>query len=196
MANFAPIKDQIIPIEGGYVFNKNDPGGETKYGISKRSYPHLDIKNLTLDEANDIYKRDFWNVMKLDQVNDQTIAEKVFWFGVHSGPVTSIKCLQKALNSILSYCGITLNVDGINGYQTIYNLNNFINNKVLCGDVINNELKIGATVKYYDGVSKTQCEFLLNSLKLEQIQYYVNIVNAKPSSREFLLGWINRALKG
>lgn len=163
MANFAPIKDQIIPIEGGYVFNKNDPGGETKYGISKRSYPHLDIKNLTLDEANDIYKRDFWNVMKLDQVNDQTIAEKVFWFGVHSGPVTSIKCLQKALIRI----GMFVMSDGIIGKETLLSVN-----------------------------SMPDTIFKLDSLKLEQIQYYVNIVNAKPSSREFLLGWINRALKG
>jgi Glycosyl hydrolase 108 len=46
--------------EGGYVSNPNDPGGETKYGISKRAYPHLDIKNLTLDQAKEIYYQDYW----------------------------------------------------------------------------------------------------------------------------------------
>ncbi len=45
---------------GGYTNDPRDPGGETKYGISKRSYPHLDIANLTLDAARDIYHYDYW----------------------------------------------------------------------------------------------------------------------------------------
>lgn len=183
MANFTPIKDQIIPIEGGYVWNKNDPGGETKYGISKRSYPHLDIKNLTLDEANDIYKRDFWNVMKLDKVIDQTIAEKVFWFGVHSGPTTSIKCLQRSISKILNS---SLQIDGILGNQTLSMLNNMIIDDP------------GRAPYMYSGtpIQTIKHLWLLDSLKLEQIAYYANIVNTKPSTREFLLGWINRSLKG
>lgn len=46
--------------EGGYVNHPNDPGGETKYGISKRAYPHLDIKNLTREDANALYYKDYW----------------------------------------------------------------------------------------------------------------------------------------
>lgn len=46
--------------EGGYVNDPVDPGGETKYGISKRAYPHLDIKNLTREGANEIYYTDYW----------------------------------------------------------------------------------------------------------------------------------------
>ena len=46
--------------EGGYVNNPKDPGGETKYGISKRAYPKLDIKNLTRERANEIYYTDYW----------------------------------------------------------------------------------------------------------------------------------------
>lgn len=45
--------------EGGYVFDKADPGGETKFGVSKRSYPELDIKGLCLDQALSIYENDF-----------------------------------------------------------------------------------------------------------------------------------------
>ena len=47
-------------IEGGYVNNPNDTGRETKYGISKRWYPKLDIKNLTLEQAAAIYLKDYW----------------------------------------------------------------------------------------------------------------------------------------
>lgn len=55
---------QIIPFimeeEGGYVNHPNDPGGETKYGISKRSYPHLNIKDITQQDAVRIYYDDYW----------------------------------------------------------------------------------------------------------------------------------------
>jgi len=43
--------DWILQAEGGYVNDHYDPGGETKYGISKRAFPHLDIKNLTKKKA-------------------------------------------------------------------------------------------------------------------------------------------------
>ena len=45
-----------------------DPGGETKFGISKRSYPGEDIKNLTLGRAKQIYLRDFWGPAGCDAV--------------------------------------------------------------------------------------------------------------------------------
>lgn len=43
-----------------------DSGGLTKYGISQKSYPDLDIANLTLEQAKEIYKRDYWDAMKCD----------------------------------------------------------------------------------------------------------------------------------
>jgi lysozyme family protein len=52
--------------EGGYVNDKDDPGGETKYGISKRAYPDVDIKNLTREQAGVIYKRDYWDIFTCD----------------------------------------------------------------------------------------------------------------------------------
>ena len=49
----------IVELEGGYVNHPSDPGGETKYGISKRAYPDLDIANLTVEDACKIYERDY-----------------------------------------------------------------------------------------------------------------------------------------
>jgi lysozyme family protein len=46
--------------EGGYVNDPMDPGGETNFGISKRAYPHLNIKDLTKEQASEIYHRDYW----------------------------------------------------------------------------------------------------------------------------------------
>ena len=50
----------IIEREGGYVNDPKDPGGETKYGISKRAFPNLDIKNLSKEEAAKIYYNKYW----------------------------------------------------------------------------------------------------------------------------------------
>ena len=50
----------VIKHEGGFVDDKNDMGGATKYGISQRSYPSLDIKGLTLNQARQIYFADYW----------------------------------------------------------------------------------------------------------------------------------------
>ena len=59
--NFPKFIRWLMEAEGGYVNDKYDKGGETKYGISKRSYPNLDIPNLTKQQATDIYKTDYWD---------------------------------------------------------------------------------------------------------------------------------------
>lgn len=72
----------ILENEGGYVWDKNDPGGETKYGISKHSYPNVDIKNLTVEQAKEIYLRDFW---KFGGIINQGVANKLFDSYVNMG---------------------------------------------------------------------------------------------------------------
>lgn len=64
--NFKTAMAFVRKWEGGYVNDPDDPGGETKYGISKRAYPKEDIKNLTRERAEFLYKRDYWDVLNLD----------------------------------------------------------------------------------------------------------------------------------
>ena len=59
---------KVVEREGGYVNDPDDPGGETKYGISKKAYPKVDIKHLTLDDAVEIYKNDYWLPAKVEQL--------------------------------------------------------------------------------------------------------------------------------
>ena len=66
--NFDKAFEILIGHEGSYVNHPRDPGGETKYGISKRAYPNEDIANLTVDKAKAIYRRDYWNPLGLDSV--------------------------------------------------------------------------------------------------------------------------------
>ena len=60
MSFFDAAFEQIVGVEGGYTNDPSDLGGETKFGITKRFYPEVDIKNLTLEQAKDIYRRDYW----------------------------------------------------------------------------------------------------------------------------------------
>lgn len=66
MSFFLPAFHLVIGIEAGYVNDPRDPGGETKFGISKRAYPNLDIARLTLEEAQAIYLRDYWTLCGCD----------------------------------------------------------------------------------------------------------------------------------
>lgn len=93
--NFDQAFDRLIDHEGGYVNDPADPGGETKFGISKRQYPHLDIKNLTREQAKDIYLQDFWN--PLGDAHP-AIKFQLFDFAVNSGIQTALRKLQTAVN--------------------------------------------------------------------------------------------------
>lgn len=88
----------IDRFEGGYVDHPKDPGGETKYGISKRSYPDLDIKNLTIKDAVNIYQKDYAKKIRFDEfvVINPRLAFCLLDCAIHSGPVRAVKILQSA----------------------------------------------------------------------------------------------------
>jgi lysozyme family protein len=93
--NFDLAFDRLMGNEGGYVNNPADPGGETQWGICKRSYPDINIKSLTRDEAKAIYLRDFWQRGQMDQY-DPAISFQVFDIAVNSGIETAVRILQRA----------------------------------------------------------------------------------------------------
>jgi lysozyme family protein len=87
--------ERLMGHEGGYTPGVGDPGGETNWGISKRSYPHLNIKKLTRAAAKEIYRRDFWQRARMDEF-DLALAFQVFDFAVNSGIETAVRKLQAA----------------------------------------------------------------------------------------------------
>jgi len=99
----------VLAAEGGYVNNPNDLGGETSFGISKRWYPHLDIFNLTLTKAVDIYYQDYWLKNKCHLL-PPSIATIVFDTSVNQGGNFARRTLQMLVG---------VNQDGIVGSQTI-----------------------------------------------------------------------------
>jgi len=162
--NFKIAFKEIIGVEGGYVNNPNDKGGETKYGISKRAYPNLDIKNLTLKKAEEIYYNDYWLALKLDYVKDLKVSLELFDTGVNMGVKTASKMFQEALN--------LLNRNERNFPDLIVDGN------------------IGVkTISAYDKVDKAILLKVLNGL---QFSRYVDIVTRNPKQEEFFNGWMKR----
>ena len=96
MAYFDVVFDRIIGHEQNYVNNPKDPGGETNWGISKRSYPNLNIKTLTREKAKEIYYRDFWVKVDGDKL-PRSVAFQLMDFAINSGPETAVRYLQRAL---------------------------------------------------------------------------------------------------
>ena len=87
--------EELILVEGGYNDDPLDRGGKTKYGVSQRAYPDLDIPNLTLADAKAIYKRDYWDALELDQVRTGFIAHEMFDTAVNMGVSVAAECAQK-----------------------------------------------------------------------------------------------------
>ena len=112
MAKFELSIDTILKHEGGYVNDPDDPGGETNFGISKRQYPALDIAKLTLAEAKEIYREDYWNY---GEIISQPVATKVFDMAVNMGHGRAHRILQEALQNV----GEPVRIDGVLGPQTI-----------------------------------------------------------------------------
>ena len=137
MADFKKAFEKVLKFEGGYVNDKSDSGGETKYGISKKAYPGIDIKSLTLEDAKAIYKKFYWDKIKGNEINNQRIAEIIFDTAVNMGVRRAVKIAQSCLG---------VKVDGIVGNETIEALNN-------CDENFINAYKL-QRIKIYVEISK------------------------------------------
>lgn len=118
------------PLEGGYVNDPRDNGGETYCGISRRFHPDLQIWRILDQKAhpikwNTIFKplenrvraffiREYWKKLYLEYMK-QSLANQLFDFAVNSGKGRAVKELQTALNSF----GERLKVDGAIGQKTL-----------------------------------------------------------------------------
>lgn len=104
--------EKVLVHEGGYVNDPNDAGGETKYGISKRAYPDIDIKNLTKEEAKKIYEQDYWLKSYADKL-PLDVRYIHFDTAINMGRSAAARLLQRSIGGIA--------VDGKIGNQTLSN---------------------------------------------------------------------------
>lgn len=122
MAKFEPALQLVLQHEGGLEINASDSAGITNYGISLRFFKkrvkpdatEQDIRNLTVNDAAQLFERFFWDRQPFSDINSQKIANRVFDLHVNSGQGVSL--LQKAVNACT---GLHLVVDDMLGMKTI-----------------------------------------------------------------------------
>lgn len=184
MAEFGIAYKLTISHEGGYVNHPQDRGGESFGGVSRRYYPtwngwliidrykyapgfpdNLKNNEALQEQLFSFYKKNFWDINKLDQLANQEIANEVFDTGVNMGYKISAEFLQTAYN-LLSKNGSDYNkivVDGLIGSKTITAIN---------------------AHKYPARIVKV--------LNILQGSRYVQICEKDPSQEVFFAGWIER----
>lgn len=107
------IIERILLVEGGYVNDPHDPGGETKYGISKRSFPDEDIPNLTKERARELLIQHYIVEPGFDTLPAGPLRDQLVDYAYHSGPAAAIRALQRQLR---------VPIDGILGPRTLAKL--------------------------------------------------------------------------
>jgi len=112
--SFDEIIEIVLEHEGGYVNDPDDPGGETNFGIAKRSHPDVDIANLTKEGAKEIYKSEYWDKNKVESLPEQ-LRHIYFDMCVNQGRGRAVRIMQRAANAK----GAGLKVDGGMGPVTI-----------------------------------------------------------------------------
>ena len=97
LSSFFPRKPSRSSWErrGGYVNDPNDPGGETKYGITKLEYPNVNIAQLTLADAQQIYQRDYWSKIDADSLRGRVVALVMFDCAVNQGVAAAQAAVHK-----------------------------------------------------------------------------------------------------
>jgi len=164
VSDFDKAFDFVIRLEGeNYVNDPADYGGESKYGISKRYYPEYDIKNLTLDQAKEIYWRDYWHKMLLEQLGDDDFAEEMFEQGINMGRQQAVRHAQMSVNLVVTKDSV--DVDGVIGPQTVGAIN---------------------------GIGQARRMAFLQCMKGFQFVRYLEIVKNNPTQKKFFVGWLRR----
>lgn len=149
--------------EGGFADDPRDPGRQTKYGISAKTFPNVDVPNLTREDAKALYRKEFWERPRFDRLPDDRLAVKVFDTGVNMGTGAAAKLLQRAINDVRGEGVEPIEEDGVVGSKTLA------------------------------AVMELDADELLEAFVLRQRKRYADIIRAQPSLSAFVRGWARRA---
>ncbi|EPZ7239204.1 glycoside hydrolase family 108 protein [Citrobacter freundii] len=169
------IINAILGKEGGYVNHTNDKGGPTNWGITQataRAHGYTgDMRNLTRQQAMDIYEADYWYGPRFDQVAtvSPSIAAELCDTGVNMGPSVQVKWFQRWLNAFNDQQKLypDLIVDGQIGPRSISALKSFLAKRGSEGESV-----------------------LLCALNCSQGQRYLELAEQRPANESFVYGWV------
>ena len=109
MTTFDKSVEFVFAHEGCFSDDPADAGGLTRWGISQKNHPDVDIRNLTQEQATKIYQSEYWDACKCGDM-PPALAFVVFDMAVNQGAGVAVRDLQKLLN---------VKVDGIIGAETM-----------------------------------------------------------------------------
>ena len=201
MANFEHIILKTLEYEGLYSNDSVDNGGETYKGVARKFHPNwagwtvIDSYSKTdkkLLESNlarhgnlqklviTFYKENFWDRLKLDEIDNDLICEKLFDIAVNQGSGTAGKYFQKVLNFLNNnekyYNNIV--VDGGIGANTLRAYNSFMK----------------SADKFRYRTEEKNAEVIVKCLTGEQYARYRGIVERNEKQERFFYGWISNRI--
>lgn len=161
--------NEIIRVEGGYVNDPSDSGGETNFGITEavaRAYGYAGaMRDMPRGVAFDIYAARYWDAVRADEMPERVAAEVVDT-GVNMGTGRAGKFLQRSLN-VLNVGGSLypdLVVDGNIGPMTIHALRAYL--------------------------AKRDEDALVKALNCLQGAYYIELAERREKDEKFVYGWL------
>lgn len=130
MADFKPAFAFVLQHEDSTRSGKvtADVGGRTRFGIAEKFHPDLPEEFFSgpaedaLAEAEKIEEREYWNAMRLDEVENQNVANKLFDMGVNMGARQAALYAQRAANALVTV-DARLAEDGVIGPRTLAAIN-------------------------------------------------------------------------
>ena len=142
----------------------HDSGGTTRYGISQKAFPAVDVAALTLDQAEEIYREHYWTKVRGDEIDDEDVAAKLLDMAVNMGARQAVVLCQRAINAI-SEGPLTnrLTEDGAMGPATLVAIN------------------------------QCRPQVLLHTLRGLCAAFYLHVATVKTSEARYLDGWLARA---
>lgn len=95
MASFDVAMEVVLQWEGGLSNDPDDRGGLTNYGISSRVHPGVDVENLTLERAKEIYWRLYWLPIQGEQFVSHNLATAIMVAAVNVGVARATRMIQE-----------------------------------------------------------------------------------------------------
>ncbi len=142
-----------------------DSGGVTRYGISQRAHPEVAVAELTLAQAEEIYRTDYWQEIQGNQIEDEKVAAKLLDMAVNMGVHQAVVLCQRAINVIRRQEShfMPLIDDGRAGAETVKAING-------CDPQI-----------------------LMRALRSFCAEFYRQVAAVRPEEEKYLKGWLARA---
>jgi lysozyme family protein len=164
-----------VGVEGDFSDDPKDSGGATRFGVTERvarAYGYNgDMRALPFTTAKEIYRTQWWKLMKLDSVASlsEPIALEMFDTGVNRSQAFAVQSLQRSLNALnreqADYADIE--ADGVMGALTIFALGQYLAKRGKAGETV-----------------------LLRALNCLQGASYIELTERRKKDETFLFGWL------